>query len=504
MGNPVNKVEQTEAQKIIETIEEYLANAEKLLQKAEEVREGRLKPSAREDYAKKMADSYRSWRKDVEGNIDLGTNYSKEVERKSRVVLRRMDDLARIYRNADTRELEQKRAEFAERKRQLTATPELPDLYQEVMQAFDANLTKYNQTVTDGQGKLKNFIAEAGKELETLKKDQEEILKKQEALDKADFQGDRENAQKLLEEQQKKVTDRGQKLRDTFAADVHVCVEQINQAFRDVDAANRKNEQILTDTDQKQAFLEKEQHKRGLNLMALDESCQEMREYCVRTLLKFREPQKRAELETVFGGISDTKAGSTGFLVRKKKDDTAFQNMKAAVTDYLQNGGEKKAAKAYEECRNYLAGWMEDYGKLKKGSKTENIRNQGVVRMLELMEEMPDFQSSLKIVDTRKHIHPGEPGEGWHIVEDKDEASRYKRMNFQALEKSLAEHSAESKQAARHVGNNGNSKSFTDLNKRIEEKKAKARAAQQKAAAKAAKDAAKAAKAAKKAKGKAK
>ena len=503
MGNPVNKTEQTEAQKIIETIEEYLANAEKLLKKAEDVREGTLKPSARENYAKKIADSYRSWRKDVEGNIDLGNGYSEEVERKSRVVLRRMDDLARIYRNADTRELEQKRAEFAEKRTQLLAAPELPDLYQEVMQAFDANLTKFDQTMTDGQDKLKKFIAEAGKELEALKKDQEEILKKQEALDKADFQGNRENAQKLLEEQQKKVTDRGQKLRDTFAADVHVCVEQINQANRDLDAANRENERILTDTDQKKAFLEKEQHKRGRNLMALDESCQDMREYCVRTLLKFREPQKRAELETVFGGISDTKAGVTG-LLRRKKDDTAFQNMKAAVTDYLQNGGEKKAAKAYEECRNYLAGWMEDYGKLKKGSKTENIRNQGVVRMLELMEEMPDFQSSLKIVDTRKHIHPGEPGEGWAIVEDKDEASRYKRINFEALEKSLATHSAESKQAARHVGNNGNSKSFTDLDKRIDEKKAKARAAQQKAAAKAAKDAAKAAKAAKKAKGKAK
>ncbi len=504
MGNPVNKVEQTEAQKIIETIEEYLANAEKLLQKAEEVREGTLKPSAREKYAKKIADNYHSWKNDVEERFDYMAMSSKEIERHCRAVLRSMDRLAQIYRNADTRELEQKRAEFAEKRRQLTAAPELPDLYQEVMQAFDTNLTKFDQTMTDGQDKLKKRIAEAGKELEALKKDQEEILEKQEALDKADFQGDRESAQKLLEEQQKKVTDRGQKLRDTFAADVHVCVEQINQANRDLDAANRKNERVFGDADQKKEFLEKALKKRARNLVALDESRYEMMQYCKQSILRFNEPRNRAELETVFGGISDTKAGSTGFLVRKKKDDTAFQNMKAAVTDYLQNGGEKKAEKAYEECRNYLAGWMEDYGKLKKGSKTENIRNQGVVRMLELMEEMPDFQSSLKIVDTRKHIHPGEPGEGWAIVEDKDEASRYKRINFEALEKSLAEHSAESKQAARHVGNNGNSKSFTDLNKRIEEKKAKARAAQQKAAAKAAKDAAKAAKAAKKAKGKAK
>lgn len=500
MGNPVNKTEQTETQKLIETIEEYLANAEKLLQQAEDVREGTLKPSDREEYAKKIADKYHSWKSDVEERFNYMAKSPKEIVRQCRAVLRSMDRLVQIYRNADTREFEQKRAEFAEKTTQLTAAPVLPDLYQEVMQAFDMNLTKFDQTVADGQDKLKKRIAEAGKELEALKKDQEEILKKQEALDKADFQGDRENAQKLLEEQQKKVTDRGQKLQEAFAADVHVCVEQINQANRDLEAANRKNEHVF-DYEDRKAFLEKALKKRSVNLNALEESRYEMMQYCKQSILRFNEPQNRAELETVFGGISDTELSRKWF---RKRDDTVFQNMKAAVTDYLQNGGEKKAAKAYEECRNYLAGWMEDYGKVKDGSKTENIRNQGVVRMLELMEEMPDFQSSLKIIDTRKHIHPDDVGGDWDIVENKKDASRYKRINFQALEKSLAEHSTESKQAARHVGNNGNSKSFTDLDKRIAEKKAKARAAQAKAAAKAAKDAAKAAKSAKKAKGKTK
>lgn len=502
MGNPVNKTEQTEAQKLIETIESYLAKAEKLVQQTEDLREGTLKPSARKQYAKDREDDYRYWKRDAEALLERMTQSSREIENRCDVVLQRMDGLAGIYQNADTRELEQKRAEFAEKRTQLLAAPELPNLYQEVMQAYDANLTEFDQVTAEAQQKLRSLIVDAGKELEALKKDQEEILKKQEALDKADFQGDRENAQKLLDEQQKKVIDRGQKLRDAMDAEADACNKQVDQVNGKLIAESEKNERIFRDHNHQKAVIAKAQLERNSNLVELRESCREMNEYCELAIMKFNEPQKREELETVFGGISDTKAGSTGFLVRKKKDDTVFQNMKAAVTDYLQNGGEKKAARAYEECRNYLAGWMEDRGKLKKGSKTENIRNQGVVRMLELMEKMPDFQKNFIKSKGYNGLHSVEAE--WEIVDNKDEASRYKRMNFKALEKSLATHSAESKKPLRHVGNNGNSKSFTDLDKRIDEKKAKARAAQQKAAAKAAKDAAKAAKAAKKAKGKAK
>ncbi len=514
MGNPVDKTKQAEVQGIFEKIEGWLAHVEQQLQVIEQIREETLSPEARNIQAKEANDKQRELKMDMQRYLEKNVASSKEVERDCYELLQYMQAIVRAYENkADTRELQQKRAEFEEKIKQLTVEPELPDLYQEAMEMYDASVTKFDQVTAAGQQGLLQSIAEGRKELEALKKEQAEILKKQEALGQADFHGDPEKEQKLLDEQQKNLTDKGQKLQEAVVGNANAFIKQINQANKDVNDMTIDISRHLDDIYRRNEVEKKTyQLQATKNMLKLKESYRETKEYCRHALRVLDEPKNRAELEIVFDGISDTKA-ATGFFGRKK-DDTAFQKMKAAMTDYLQNGGEEKAKKAYEECRYYLSGWLQRNGDLKKGSKTENIRNQGVVRMLELMEKMPDFQNSLEKEKWLTLNRSSEQSaEGWELVDKDEDVTKFKRLDFLALESSLARQAGKPKQAgkskqagkpeqaAHYAGNKRNSRSFTDLYQRIDAKREKLRAAQEKAAAKAAKDAAKAAKAAKKAKG---
>lgn len=242
MGNLIHKAEQTEAQKLFETIASYLTNAEKLLQQLEELRKKTLSPETRESFEKDMARRQQEWAAELRGSIRRTTDHQYELGlQKSEEMLNYMDDLIRSYPEADTEELQQKRAAFADRLPELTAVSKIPALDKRAMEAYDSNVKRFDQTTIEDSRKLQKYIAEVKQELEVLKKDQEEILKKQEALRKADFHGDLEKEMKLLEVQQKSLTDRGLKLRNAVEIDVNKSSGLFAQAEHDLRSANKRS-----------------------------------------------------------------------------------------------------------------------------------------------------------------------------------------------------------------------------------------------------------------------
>ncbi len=474
--------------------------AENLLQQIEASRKEMMKPEDRAHFAEDMAQKQHRWDQEMQSSINIPQGYNKTV-RSSNDLLRHMDDMIRAYPNADTTELQQKRAAFVERMEQLTTAPQLPKLDVEAMQEYDTNVQQFDTVTAEASQKLQNRITEVKNELAALKKDQEEILKKQEALSKADFYGNMDQLQaeqKLLNEQQKNVADRSQKLQDALAADVKAYSNQLSEAQSDLRIANDDIIHLFVDMKRKDEVKRRANGTLDRHTEQMKAVYQEAKDYDTTALQRLREPENHAEMETIFNGISDTKAHRGIF--GKRKDDTAFQNMKTAVSDYLQNSDEQNAKKAYEECRNYLAGWMKPDGNLKGGSNTENTRNQGVVRMLELMENMPAFQ---KYVPKQT---ANAAADGWEILGDEEnEHNSFNKLNFKTLENSLEKHAVKGKNEEIRAGRQESRKAFTNLNQKIEATRAKEQAAREKAAAKAAKGAAKLAKAAKKAKsGKAK
>ncbi len=474
--------------------------AEKLLQQIEASRKEMMKPEDRAHFAEDMANKQHRWEQEMQSSINIPREYNKTIQN-SNDLLRHMNDMIQAYPNADTTELQEKRAAFVERMEQLTTAPQLPKLDAEAMQEYDTNVQQFDAVTAEASQKLQNRITEVKNELAALKKDQEEILKKQEALRKADFYGNMEQLQaeqKLLNEQQKNVADRSQKLQDALAADVKAYSKQLSEAQSDLRIANDDIIHLFVDMKRKDEVKRRAIGTLDRHTEQMKAVYQEAKDYDNAALQRLREPENHAEMETIFDGISDTKAHRGIF--GRRKDDTAFQNMKAAVSDYLQNSDEQNAKKAYEECRNYLAGWIKPDGTLKGGSDTENTRNQGVVRMLELMENMPAFQKYVP-KQTANAV-----ADGWEILGDEENAhNSFNKLNFKSLENSLEKHAAKGKNEEIRAGRQESRKAFTNLNQKIEAKRAKERAAREKAAAKAAKGAAKLAKAAKKAKsGKAK
>lgn len=481
--------------------EASLTAAEKLLQQIEASRREMLTPENRQSFARDMEARQQRWENEVRADLRAPQEYNKTVEL-ANALASRMQEVIRAYPNADTQGLQQKRTEFVNRMRELNAAPELPKLDVEAMQEYDANTGKFDQVTTEASQKLQSRITEVKNELEEIKKAQEEILKQQEALNKADFHVDmakRQAEQKLLNEQQKSLADRGQQLRDTLAAEVKAYDKQLSEAKSDLRIEKDDTLHLFFDMDRKLKAGRDAFNAQDHNVDLMKAAYQDAKNYEAEAFMRLQEPENRAEMETVFYGINDTKAARTGFFKQKRKDDTAFQNMRAAVSAYLENGSRENAEKAYGECRNYLAGWMKQDGKLKNGSDTENTRNQGVVRMLELMEKMPAFQNCVDKKQANAEF------DGWEMLDDAEhfnENKGYNKLNFKALEESLEKHALKGKDEAIRAGKRESSKSFTNLNQRIERKQARERAAQEKAAAKAAKDAAKAAKKAKSGKAK--
>ena len=152
-----------------------------------------------------------------------------------------------------------------------------------------------------------------------------------------------------------------------------------------------------------------------------------------------------------------------------------FTDVRVAVKDYLDNrDDQEKAKKAYDECRNYMQTYMKaDKSGMKSGSKNENTRHQSVVRMLELMDQLPEFATF-----TEKEAPKEKNVSGWENLEKDDVVKdTHTKLNFQELEHSLAKHSTSKK--AKSQDPEKQKKAFSDLNRRIEKTKEKKAKAQQ-------------------------
>ena len=155
----------------------------------------------------------------------------------------------------------------------------------------------------------------------------------------------------------------------------------------------------------------------------------------------------------------------SGWFSRDKKEIERFRQVTEVVQAYADDRSNvKKAHVAYEACREYMAGNMKKDGKgMKSGSKDHNARNQTVVRLLELMEKLPEFEG----LSDREEKKEPKGLDGWEEIthDDLKHGSKYQKLNFKELEASLAKHSSDTKKTKNKT------KAFSDLNKRIEKNK---------------------------------
>ena len=175
--------------------------------------------------------------------------------------------------------------------------------------------------------------------------------------------------------------------------------------------------------------------------------------------------QKRDEISKTLGNINNlTERKWYGV---KKKEPQAFTDATIAVAAYLRDTNDPdKAYKAYDECRYYLSTCMEADGKtLKKGSNVENARNKGILKILETMEQLPEFKKITNQKQTKKEF------EGFEVIE-KDSKRNFTKLSFKELEASLSKDSEKknSKSKKKEPIKTKKEKTFKDLNRQFGKK----------------------------------
>ncbi len=297
---------------------------------------------------------------------------------------------------------------------------------------------------------LDNKESELGKQirnLNLLSKDQlEQHIKENKKLCQ-DFQQLHKNEIPKLTVRQKKI--------DALIANVH---QEIAQAANDLNAAKEKIAATVVPEQLKSTIQE-----RTNTLNAFHE----------RYSTYFRDVEKRYEeavqnrnnLKEVFEAAQDI-TKKKGFFSIQKKNPKIFTDTMDAVETYMgDRRNPEKAQAAYDACRSYVERYMKsDRSGLKSGNKDGNTRRQTVVRMLELMDQLPEFQKLTVSADKNK--------DGWEIVDaDEKEKPKYEKLNFQQLEASLAKHATKQKKSGKHAKKQEKALPFNDLNKLVNKRK---------------------------------
>ena len=177
----------------------------------------------------------------------------------------------------------------------------------------------------------------------------------------------------------------------------------------------------------------------------------------VASLMEARE--NFPKLQEVFHAAGDI---SDKGIFGKKKAPEIFTNTMNAVGEYLEDRtNNAKAQKAYDACRAYVDEYMKaDMSGLKSGSTAGNTRRQAVVKMLELMDTLPEFESMTM-----------QPENEWVVVNKDDinngkiakSAKKYTKLDFNKLEASLAKHSTKQK--------NQEKSAFSDIDNLVNKRK---------------------------------
>lgn len=166
-----------------------------------------------------------------------------------------------------------------------------------------------------------------------------------------------------------------------------------------------------------------------------------------------RDKENRQKMKDVLEAAGDiNKKGFFG----QKKNPKIFTDTMGAVGEYLNDTTNlQKAKNAYDACRKYVSSYMKsDQSGLKSGSKAGNTRRQTVVRMLELMDALPEFQNLVERSAGEK--------DDWVVME---KSEKYTKLDFKKLEASLAKHSTKQKHQERSA--------FSDIDKLVSKKKEK-------------------------------
>ncbi len=366
--------------------------------------------------------------------------------------------------------------------------------YREQFAALDVQLPAFKRFDEDvlkaymaAEDKLVNTIVENNRDtfpyrfaLEEAKNNIQEIQLSQETLKKKMKAADQQTPELLKEatKQQEALTialqeqmqkrDEAQSGLDKVMPSCRKNLEDARNALKEI--KNNGLDNLFPEAYKEQ--LEKEiRRKKQQNAPALQENLDKIRETCSDLRMAYRREGNLRELTDTFRAVSNSTERHWYGIV--KKTPKVYADLKEAMENYLQNKNTENAERVYAECRNYLIKYMKADGKgLKHGSNLKNARHQSVVRMLEIMEDLKEFQPFLereepeRVIEDAKQKAP----EGWEVVKEKEDSRRYNKLNFSDLEKSLAKHSSKLKGNQNNVEDAQKAKAFSDLNKRIEKK----------------------------------
>ena len=224
--------------------------------------------------------------------------------------------------------------------------------------------------------------------------------------------------------------------------------------------------------------------KKNKRIAEINQKTAELKSYFEREVVDFIHKPDREAIAEALDAASNLKEGRALLGLKKKTEPQVFTNVRNAVTAYLNNHRNVELARAaYEECRNYISTYMKpDNSGLKSGSTADNTRHQSVVRMLELMDKIPEFAAfsekekapqtiseGWEQLDYNKESQAEQPvGAGWENV-DANTKHVYTKLPYKQLEASLAKHAKHTK--PENSKNSAKKTAFSDLEHQINKKK---------------------------------
>lgn len=423
-------------------------------------------------------------KKEING---IKTDYEKTLD-DTRKYLELLKAEPKKYKSLDVfdKKFQNKIEEFEENINKAKFHVDYPDLNKRLDDNYEKAFREHDEGLADGYISLKNFKEESENKLKELREAQERLNKKKDALVKErsdlfekngkdentatrdEFTKRQEELNKEQKEFYKQLDDFKKKIEDRVKEDNKLpekeqkkLKEKQDDALRDV-----KNEmQTLnfvrvnpSGVYEPFGHIETMKHMAERELQTIKS---DMKVYNFKLLEPVRERNKKLnEIAETLEAVGDLKERS--WFGGKKKEPQAFTDAKNAIFEYLNDTKDlKKASKAYEECRNYLSAYMKADGKsLKSGSKVENTRNQGIVRILELMDELPEFE---KLTANNK---ANDEFDGFEVIEKESEPT-YTKLSFKELEGSLAKHSSKTNSRSKNPDIIRKDKAFSDLNRQI-------------------------------------
>ncbi len=349
------------------------------------------------------------------------------------------------------------------------AKAQFSSLYEVAKDEYTKALTQYkkslNQPLSVLDQKHKEILAEDRKynqENRKLQEKEDHLIHQRESLD-------------LLSKDQLEQHLKDKKEMDQGFKELHESALPV-QAARKVSLTNLTTKAVQKGTEIANDFAAtKKTIADSFTPERLEKSYQEiidnLKAYNERYTTYFRDVEKRyaqvlkdrQSLNEVFEASKDI-AKKKGFFSITKKNPKIFTDTMNSMEAYIQDRkNPKKAAAAYDACRNYVASYMKsDHSGLKSGNADGNTRRQAVVRMLELMDKLPEFQ---KFIDSGK-----EKKNDWQLVDDKHPA-QYTKLNYKQLEASLAKHSSKPKKSAKNAPGPQKNSAFNDIDKLISKRK---------------------------------